>query len=246
MHGFWAVFKREFQSLFSTFTGYVFIASFSSLSILFALQIGQLIESGRADLWSMFQFHPWLYIIFIPLLGIRAWSDEIRAHTLDTLLSLPIPIIQLVLGKYFAGLCVVFLGLVCTIPFWFAINLLGAVDNGAAGAAYFGSILLAGVMLAVANAASVIAKNQIIAFILASVICFALSALGLPIVTQLIGSVLGESVANLITIFSLSDQFYAIARGYISLSGIVFFISTIMVWLSLSAFFVDNKRSSLN
>lgn len=246
MRAFLAVVKREFQSLFLNSIGYVFIASFAALNVLFALQIGQLIEAGRADLWSMFQFHPWLFMVLIPLLGMRAWSNEIRTHTLDTLLALPIPIIHLVLGKFLAGIFVILLALLSTFPLWITINLLGSVDNGATISAYIGSVFLAAGMLAIANAASSIASNQIIAFILATIFCFILSVLGLPIITQIISGVFGNSFADVIAGFSLTDQFESMARGRISLSGIIFFISTIIVWLTLAALFVDNKRSTIN
>lgn len=244
--GFLAIFKRELKAYFLTPIGYVFIAAFCAISILFALQIGQLIETGRADLWSFFQFHPWLYLVFVPLLGMRAWSDEIKNHTLDTLLSLPLSIVELVLGKFAAGLCVVLMGLICTFPLWIAVNFLGPIDNGATLASYFGSLLLAGAMLAISNAASALSRNQIISFVIAGLICFVLSALGLPAITQITANFFGASFSNSIADLSLIDRFESIARGYISLSGVIFFITTILFWLTLAVLFIDNRRSAIN
>lgn len=250
MQSFAAIFMREFRAYFLTNIGYVFIAAFTAISILFALQIGQLIETNRADLWSFFQFHPWLYIVFVPILGMRSWAEEIRTHTLDSLLSLPVPIVKLVVAKFFAGLSIIAIALFCTVPFWIAIGLLGSVDSGATLASYLGSLLLAGAMLAITNAISARSQSQIIVFVIAALFCFIASVTGLPIVSQIIsgalGTEIGATVSSALASFSFIDQFEKIARGNISMAGVFFFISTIALWLGLAALFVDNKRSVIN
>ncbi len=246
MQVFMSVFKRELNSYFLTPIGYVFISAFTALSVLVAVQIGQLVETGRADLWSFFQFHPWLYTVFVPILGMRSWSEDFKSNTFEILMSMPISISHLVSAKFLAGFCVILLALLCTFPLWLAINLLGPVDNGAAIASYFSSALLAGAMLAIANAASAISKNQLVAFVIASLLCFALCQLGQPILTQIIGNAFGNWFANSLADLSLIDRFEAMARGNISLSGLFFFISTILVWLALASLLVGNRRSALN
>lgn len=242
MQGFKAIYKRELASYFISPIAYIFIAAFVCLSVLFAFQIGQLFEINQADLQSFFQFHPWLYIVFMPALGMRSWSEEYKNGTYETLFALPIKTQTIVLAKYCASLSIGLIALALTLPLWIAIFLLGNIDNGATLAAYFGSIILAASYLAIATAASAMNNNQIIAFIIGALISFIFTAAGLPLVSSTIGAAFGNFAQIAISNFSIIDQFDTISRGNISLSGLVFFISLITSWLLISVVIVDNKR----
>jgi ABC-2 type transport system permease protein len=125
LNSFLAVYQRELHQDGGNPLAYVFVASFVSASILLAFQVGGLFEAGRAELVAFFQFHPWLFVVLMPALSMRAWSDEARTGTLETLLALPVPLAALVLAKFMAAwtLACVMLGL--TIPLWLGITLLG-------------------------------------------------------------------------------------------------------------------------
>jgi ABC-2 type transport system permease protein len=240
--GFRALYRREFGGYLGTPTTYVFVAAFLAAASLFAFQIGGLFEAGRADLQIYFQFHPWLYLIFMPALAMRAWADEMRTGTLETLLALPVPTASLVLGKFMAAWSVAGIALVLSFPLWIALSWLGPVDHGATLATYFGSFLMAGAYLAVGTAMSAITSNQVVAFVLGVLVAFIFTAAGLPIVGDTLSGILGQSAGKALTMISLLDQFDGLNRGVIEARALVFFASFTAAWLAVTTLFVDGKR----
>jgi ABC-2 type transport system permease protein len=246
MKSFWtgynALYRRELGSYLSTPAAYVFVAAFLTGASLFAFQIGGLFEAGRADLQIFFQFHPWLYLIFMPALAMRAWADEARTGTLETLLAVPAPTLSLVLGKFMAAWTVAAIALVLSFPLWIALSWLGPVDHGATLATYFGSLLMAGAYLAVGTALSAVTSNQVVAFVLGVLIAFIFTGAGLPIVGDTVSGLLGQSAGRGLSMLSILDQFDGLNRGVIEARAIVFFISFIGAWLAVTTLFVDGKR----
>jgi ABC-2 type transport system permease protein len=240
--GFSALYRRELGSYLGTPAAYVFIAAFIAGSSLFAFQIGGLFEAGRADLQIFFQFHPWLYLIFMPALAMRAWADEDRTGTLETLLAIPAPTASLVLGKFAAAWSVAGIALILSFPLWIALSWLGPVDHGATLATYFGSFLMAGAYLSVGTAFSALTSNQVVAFVLGALVAFIFTAAGLPIVSDTLTGFLGQGAGRVVAIFSILDQFDGLNRGVIEARAIVFFVSFMAAWLSVTALFVDGKR----
>jgi ABC-2 type transport system permease protein len=240
--GFSALYRREFGGYLGTPAAYVFVAAFLAGASLFAFQIGGLFEAGRADMQIYFQFHPWLYLIFMPALAMRAWADEERTGTLETLLSIPAPTAALVLGKFAAAWSVAGIALILSFPLWIALSWLGPVDHGATLATYLGSFLMAGAYLAVGTAMSAITSNQVIAFVLGVMVAFVFTAAGLPVVGDTLAGLLGTSAGQGVATISILDQFDGLNRGVIEARAVVFFLSFIAAWLGVATLFVDAKR----
>jgi ABC-2 type transport system permease protein len=240
--GFSALYRRELGSYLSTPVAYVFVAAFLAAASLFAFQIGGLFEAGRADLQIYFQFHPWLYLIFMPALAMRAWADETRSGTLETLLAIPVPTMALVIGKFMAAWTVAGIALILSFPLWISLSWLGLVDHGATLATYFGSFLMAGVYLAVGTALSAANSNQVVAFVLGVLVAFVFTAAGLPIVGDTLEGLMGQTAGQALASFSILDQFDGLNRGVIEGRALVFFASFIAAWLSVTTLLIDAKR----
>ena len=240
--GFCALYRRELASYLGTPAAYVFVAAFLAGSSLFAFQIGGLFEAGRADLQIFFQFHPWLYLIFMPALAMRAWAEEVRAGTVETLLAIPAPTLSLVLGKFVAAWTVAGIALILSFPLWIALSWLGPVDHGATAATYFGSFLMAGAYLSVGTALSAATSNQVVAFVLGVVVAFGFTAAGLPIVSDTVSGLLGQGVGKALALVSILDQFEGLNRGVIEARAVVFFLSFIAAWLAVTTLLIDAKR----
>lgn len=240
--GFFALYRRELGSFMRTPTAYVFVAAFLSAASLIAFQIGGLFEAGRADLQIFFQFHPWLYLIFMPALAMRTWAEEARTGTLETLLSLPMPTSALVLGKFAATWTLAGVALVLSTPLWVALSFLGPVDHSATMATYFGSFVMAGAYLSVGCAMSAATSSQVVAFVSAIFISLAFTAAGLPLVGDTIGGLLGNQVGQSLARFSILDHFDGLSRGVIEGRHIFFFLSFIAAWIVVTILLVDGKR----
>ena len=246
MKGFWtgfsALYRRELGAYLATPAAYVFVAAFIAAASLFAFQIGGLFEAGRADLQIFFQFHPWLFLIFMPALAMRAWADEERTGTLETLLALPVPTLSLVMGKFFAAWTIAGIALALSFPLWIAIAWLGPVDHSATIATYLGSFLMAGAYLALGSALSATTSNQVVAFVLSVLVAFIFTAAGLPIVSDTVAGILGRESSESLAKFSILDQFEGLNRGVIEARAIVFFVSFISAWLFVTALCIDARR----
>jgi ABC-2 type transport system permease protein len=240
--GFSALYRRELGSYLGTPAAYVFIAAFLVGASLFAFQIGGLFEAGRADLQIFFQFHPWLFLIFMPALAMRSWADETRTGTIETLLAVPTPTAALVLGKFAAAWTIAGIALALSFPLWIALSWLGPVDYGATMATYVGSFLMAGAYLAIGTALSASTSNQVIAFVLSVLVAFVFTAAGLPIVSDTLTGFLGQGAGRAVAAFSILDQFDGLNRGVIEARAVVFFCSLMAAWLAVATLLVDAKR----
>ena len=165
------ILKRELRAYFSTPVAYVFIVIFLLMVGVFTFYVGGLYERNQADLEPFFRFHPWLYMLLIPAISMRLWSEERKAGTIELLMTLPISLAEAVIGKFLAAWCFTALALALTFPVWITINYLGDPDNTVIAAGYLGSLLLAGACLAIGSCISALTKNQVVAFVISFIIC---------------------------------------------------------------------------
>ena len=90
MRSIWIIAKRELGSYFTSPVAYVFLVIFLLLTGFFTFTAGQFFERGEASLGAFFGWHPWLYLVLVPAVGMRLWAEERRAGTLELLLTMPI------------------------------------------------------------------------------------------------------------------------------------------------------------
>jgi ABC-2 type transport system permease protein len=239
-----AVYRRELLSYLTTPTAYVFVAVFLFAIGLFTFQVGGFFEQRRADLSAFFAFHPWLFMVFLPAIAMRLWAEESRSGAIELLLTLPAPTWSLVVGKYLAAWTVAGAALVLTFPLWISVNFLGEwhVDNAAIFTAYLSSFLMAGAYIAIGSAMSALTPAQIVAFVLAVLVSFLLTALGLPLVSDFFAGAVGGSIAEAISRFSILYHFDAAQRGVVEFRSVFYFASLIGLCLGLTAVAVDARR----
>ena len=240
----WVIFKRELGAYFSTPLAYVFIVIFLALSGALTFFMGAFFERGQADLTSFFTFHPWLYLFLIPSVSMRLWAEERKSGTVELLLTLPTPTWSIVIGKYMAAWVFIGIAIALTFPFWITVNYLGAPDNGVIFASYIGSFIMAGSYLAIGSCISAMTKNQVIAFIISSVVCFLFLMSGVELVQSFFQSWAPEFVLDALHSMSFLSHFNGIIRGVIDLRDVVYFGSLIGVFLYVNAAIVDLTRGS--
>jgi len=238
------LFRRELASYFATPVAYVFIVIFLVLAGAFTFYLGGFFERGQADLAEpFFSFHPWLYLFLIPALSMRLWAEERKSGSIELLLTMPITMMQAVLGKYLAAWAFAGIALALTFPIWITVNFLGDPDNGAILAGYLGSFLLAGSFLAVGSCLSAATRNQVIAFILTVVVCFLLLLAGFPLVLDVFRAWLPQPLVDAIASLSFLVHFSSISKGVIDLRDLVYFGLMIGFWLYANAVVIDLKKA---
>lgn len=237
-----AVYRRELLSYLTTPTAYVFMAVFLFAMGLFTFQVGGLFELRRADLLVFFGFHPWLFIVFLPAVAMRLWSEEARSGAIELLMTLPTPTWSLVAGKFLAAWTVAAGSLALTIPLWITVSLLGSPDHAAIFTAYLASLLMAGAYLGIGSAMSALSSAQIVAFVLAVLVGFLLTALGLPMVSDFFSGFVGGGVAEAAARFSILHHFDAAQRGVVEIRSIFYFGSLIALCLGCTTLAIDARR----
>lgn len=237
-----AVYRRELLAYVTTPTAYVFVAVFLFAIGLFTFQIGGFFAERRADLSAFFAYHPWLFMIFLPAIAMRLWAEESRSGALELLLTLPAPTWSLVVGKFLAAWSVAGVALLLTAPLWITVNILGSPDNAAIFTAYLASLLMAGAYIAIGSAMSALTQAQIVAFVLAVLISFLLTALGLPMVLDFFSGMIGGDMAEAIARFSLLHHFDAAQRGVVEFRSVFYFLTVIALSLGCTILAVDARR----
>ena len=237
-----ALYRRELLSYATTPTAYVFVAVFLFALGAFTFQAGQFFAQGRADLSSFFVFHPWIFMIFLPAVSMRLWSEEIRSGAIETLMTLPAPSWALVVGKFLAAWTIAAGALVLTFPLWITINVLGHPDNAAIAVGYLASLLMGGAYLAIGAAMSSLTSAQIVAFVLAVLVSFVFTAAGLPLVLGFFKGALGPGATEAIERFSILYHFDAAQRGVIDFRSLYFFGSLIALFLSFNTLAIEARR----
>jgi ABC-2 type transport system permease protein len=220
----------------------VFIVVFLALAGVLTFSLGNFFARGQADLVAFFSFVPWLLLLFVPALTMRLWAEERRLGTIELLLTLPIAPWQAVLGKFLAAWAFCAVALALTFPFWITVNILGSPDNGVILSGYIGALLVAGAFLAMGSAMSATTRNQVIAFVLAVVVCFLFAASGTPVVTEFLSSrtpLLAEA-ARAVSVF---ERFNGFVRGVVALRDLVFFGSLIAFFLFVNTVVLDHRKA---
>lgn len=222
-----AIAKRELASYFASPVAYVFLVIFLLLTGFLTFTAGAFFERGEASLASFFAWHPWVYLVLVPAVGMRLWAEERRAGTLELLLTMPLTDWQAILGKFLASWVFLAIALALTFPVVITVNVLGDPDNGQIFAGYLGSLLLAGAYLAITCLTSAMTRNQVIAFILSVVICLFLLLAGYSPVTDLMARWASPAVVDAVATFSVVTHFGGFQKGVIDSRDLLFFLSVI-------------------
>ncbi len=77
----WTIAKRELSAYFTSPVAYVFLVIFLLLTGFFTFTAGNFFERGEASLAAFFGWHPWLYLVLVPAVGMRLWAEERRSGT---------------------------------------------------------------------------------------------------------------------------------------------------------------------
>ena len=236
------ILDRELKGYFRTPLASIFLLVFLALSSGMTFFLGRFFERDQADLTAFFSWHPWLFLVLMPAIGMRLWAEERRSGTIELLITLPVTNTQLVVGKFLASWIFTLIALILTMPIWITVNL-GEPDNHVILISYFGSWLMAGAFLALTSCLSALTKNQVIAFIISSISGFVLIMAGFNLVLSAVRSWSPNWITETISSMSFLSHFTRIQMGVFDLSTLVFFISMIILCLWINVQLVQVKKA---
>ena len=237
------ILDRELKGYFRTPLASIFLLVFLALSSGMTFFLGRFFERDQADLTAFFSWHPWLFLVLMPAIGMRLWAEERRSGTIELLITLPVTNTQLVVGKFLASWIFTLIALILTMPIWITVNYLGEPDNHVILISYFGSWLMAGAFLALTSCLAALTKNQVIAFIISSISGFVLIMAGFNLVLSAVRSWSPNWITETISSMSFLSHFSRIQMGVFDLSTLVFFISMIILCLWINVQLVQDKKA---
>lgn len=227
-----ALLLREIKSFFGSPAGYLVIAIFLLLNGLFLWVFEgdfNILNSGFADLGPFFTFAPWVLIFLIPAVTMRSLSDERRQGTLELLLTKPLSVWQIVIGKFLGSMLLIVIALIPTLVYVYVVWTLGLpegnIDLGSTLGSYFGLLFLIGAYSAIGLFTSALTDNQIVAFISSVFLCF-LFYFGF----EGAGSLGGGFVASL----GMQQHFQSMGRGVLDTRDLLYFVSVGFLFLSFT------------
>jgi ABC-2 type transport system permease protein len=242
-----AVFKREFFSYFNSPVAYVILVIFLVTSMGFTFFFGNFLESDDASLTRpFFMWHPWIYMVLAPAVGMRLWSEEQRLGTMELLMTMPISPWQSILGKYFAAATVWFIALFLTFPIVITVCYLGQPDMGPILSAYIASYLYAASCLALTCAVSAFTRSQVICFIISVAMSLVLTLFGMQQIIEAIVKTLPsslEGVVRFIAYLCFLTHFYDMSKGLLAMRDLLYFGSVIVICLLVTSWALQSRRS---
>lgn len=238
-----AIIKKELIGYFGSPVAYVFIVIFLLLSGFFTFSVSRFYEMGQADLTAFFEWLPLMFLFLVPAVAMRLWAEERRIGTLELLLTQPVTMAELILGKFLAAWFFICFALALTFPLVITVAYLGDPDFGPIFCGYLGGALLAAALLSVGSMTSSLTKNQVISFILSIVICLFFTLAGWPPVTGALSAWAPTWLVDLVAGFSFVTHFQDLQRGIIDLRDLVYFASVVFFMLFTTAVVLENRRS---
>lgn len=237
--------QKEVAAFFSSITGALVVSVFLLTTGLFLWVIPgemNILFGGYATLESLFYLAPWVYLFLVPAVTMRLFADEKKAGTLELLLTRPISEMKIVWAKYLAGLIVILISLLPTFIYFFSVyslgNPVGNMDVGGTWGSYLGLFFLAAIYVAIGVFASALTDNQIVAFVIAVVLCFLLYS-GLDSLAAMPGL---RALSDTITIIGIDSHYRSISRGVVDSRDIIYFAGVIYFFLFLTKTVLNSRK----
>jgi ABC-2 type transport system permease protein len=230
------VYRREMRAYWVSPIPYVLVVLFAGFMGWYVFLSSEFFLYGQANLDTFFGFMPWPFIVIVPAITMRLWSEEARGGTLETLLTMPVRPWQLVVGKFLGAWTLVAVCLLATAPIPITVSALGDLDGGPLWGGYLGSLLMGGAMAALGLWISALTRHQIVAFIVSAFACLILVLLGF------VAGRTGGGLGSLMEDVSVSARYQALGRGVLDVRDLLYFATFTGFFLYLNAQAVENRR----
>jgi ABC-2 type transport system permease protein len=169
-------------------------------------------------------------------MAMRLIAEEKGSGSLEMLITMPVRDWQVIVGKFLGGMTLLTTLVGLTIFYAVTVALVGPLDRGPAIGGYLGVLLMGGAYMAIGVMASTFSRNQIVAFIIAFAISFALF-----LFYRLVQFV-PEPLQPLLAYLSIESHFEAISRGVIDSRDVVYYLSVMVVSLVIATVSLESRK----
>jgi len=240
-----AIFRKEINAFFSSLIGFIVIGAFLVLMglLLWVFPDFSVLDGNYATLDTLFAIAPMVFLFLIPAVTMRSFAEENQSGTLELLVTRPLSDWQIVAGKYLAAMTLVVFALLPTALYYFTVYRLGAppgnLDSGGIMGSYIGLLFLAAAFAAIGLFASSLTTNQIVAFLLATLLCFTVY-LVFDFLSQL--PIFYGTSDDLVQALGMQSHYDALSRGVLDTRDVVYFLSVIAVFLAATVLSLGRRK----
>jgi len=217
------ILNRELKDYFISPIAYIVISVF--LLITGWLFFSSFFIFNQANLRNLFNLLPLTFSFVIPAITMRLFSEEINTGSYEILITLPVTFQQIILGKFLASVLCVTAMLIPTLSYPIFISFFGKLDWGPVIGGYAGAIFLGAAYSAVGLFASVLTRNQIISFIIGTLICVSLTLIDKMLFF------IPQTMLGIIGYLGADFHFKNISKGIIDTRDLLYFLSIIFIGL---------------
>ncbi len=232
-----AIYRREFRAYFTSPIGYIYLAVFYCLAGYFFF--GSTLLNNTNSLSGVFSSLFNIVVFVIPLLTMRLFSEDKRHKTDQALLTAPVSLFSLIMGKYLAALTVYLLGISITLVFALVVGYYATPVWTVVLGHFLGLFLLGAALIAIGGLISSTTENQVIA---------AVGGIGAGLFLVLIDSlsslVSTEIISTALVGISFYNHYLSFTLGVLDLSDVVFFLVVAVLFLFLTARVFEKRRWS--
>lgn len=233
-----AVLKRELSAYFKSVLGYVYLAIFLLFSGIYFF-VTCLYGYGSSNLTYVFGNLFVIVIFLVPILTMRLWSEEKKQKTDQLLLTAPVKLTSVALGKYLAALCVFAIGLLITLVYAGLISFFADPGWPLVITNFFGLLLLGSTLISIGLFISSLTENQLIA----AIVTFAIG-LFIMMMDSLSSFINIQFVTNIFNALSFNKHYSNLTSGVLNINDIIFFLSASFIFVFLNIRVLDKKRWS--
>jgi ABC-2 type transport system permease protein len=242
----YALLVKEINSFLNSLIGYIVIAVFLLTIGLFLWIFPDgnfnILTAGYANIDPLFIITPWVYLLLVPAITMRLFSEEKKTGTIELLLTRPLTEFQVVVAKYLSGVILVIFSLIPTLIYYITVYKIslpvGNVDSGAIWGSYVGLVLLGSAFVAIGLFASALADNQVVAFIISFFLCLFFYK-GFEAASVLVGV---GTLNNIIFGLGINAHYLSMSRGVIDTRDLIYFISIIFLFLFLTRTILESRK----
>lgn len=237
-----AIYRREMGAFFTSGIAYVFLTVFWLVSGIFFFT--GTIMSNTTNVASMFSSMFYVVMCLIPILTMKLLSEEKKNKTDQGLLTAPISLWDIVLGKYFAALTLFIIAQSIVFIYAFILNYLGEIAWTPLLGNYFAVLFLGAAFIAVGLFVSSLTENQMASAVVCLVLLFVMYLSELLVSNFANGKWFERGIYNLVTSLAFYSRYVEFTRGVFSLTSVVFFISVAFLFNFFTVKVLEKRRWS--
>ena len=231
-----AIFKRELNAYFSSAIGYVYLVVFYLVT---AIPFAIMMLSYSSDLTVVFSWTFTVLMFIVPILSMRLFSEDRKQKTDQALLTAPVNLSSIVIGKFLSAFCVLAIGIAVILVYAIVLSIFATMDWTVIIGSLVGTLLLGAALISVGMFISSLTENQVIAAVGALVCCMVLMMLN--VVTSAVGAGFIRDVLNAIAFY---NRYTPLTAGVFNVSDLLYFVSFIVVFNFLTMRVLEKRRWS--